>query len=195
MSQQGWQETSHVLKNFFRQPVQEMAKLPDWGLLHTLTVQAACAASSGLITGLFPPGLWKIMQGLIFFPILITVMTALFGCFFYYYFQIFERRTVSYARLVTLIFFANLPYFLFHVASGLFPPADIIGLGMGAILLVVGLTENFGLEKKRSLRLIGFVFGLLFLLWVGEKISSIARDRDPASVSTPAPTPALGDVG
>lgn len=181
MSQHVWTDTTQVLKNFFRHPIEEIARLPQWSLPRTLLTQAACAAASGLLTGLFPPGLWKIMQGLIFFPILISVMSLLFGCFLYYYFQLFERRTVSFARLMTLIFFTNLPYFLFHIASAIFPPADIIGLGMGALLLVVGLTENFGLEKRRSLRLIGFIFGLLFLLWIGEKISSMSRDRFPAA--------------
>lgn len=163
--------------------MQEIARLPVWPLSQVLILQALCAGFSGAAAGLFPPGLWKLLQGLILFPILVTVMSLLLTSFFYYSFQIFENRTVSFVRLLTLIFFANLPYFLFHIPSSLFPPADVFGLGMTAILLVIGLTENFALEKKRSLRLVGAVFGLLFLLWLAEKITGIQRERMPDSVS------------
>lgn len=181
--------TFATLKDFFRHPMQEIARLPEWPLRRVLALQALCAGVSGMAAGLFPPGLWKLLQGLILFPILVTVMSAVLACFFYYSFQIFERRTVSMVRLITLIFFANLPYLLFHIPSSLFPPADIFGLGMAAILLVIGLTENFGLPKKRSLRLVGVVFGLLFLLWLAEKVTGIQRERMDASVPSPVARP------
>lgn len=187
MSQAMPSETLKTLKDFFRHPVQEIARLPEWPLRRVLVLQALCAAISGAAAGLFPPGLWKLLQGLILFPILVTVMSTLLACFFYYSFQIFERRTVSFVRLLNLVFFANLLYFLFHIPSSFFPPADLIGLGLEAILLVVGLTENFALERKKSFRIVGVVFGLLFLLWVVEKASDLRRERLPDSVESARP--------
>lgn len=174
---QGHSDVPQTLKSFFKHPIEEIAHLPDWSWKKTLVVQALCGAASGLAAGLFPPSIWRILQGGLLFPILVTVMGALLACFFYYYFQIFERRTVSYIQLLRLIFFANLPYFLFHIPSAIFGPADVFGLGMAAMLLVVGLSENFQLEKRRSIRLMGIVFGLLFLLWLGEKFSALQRER------------------
>jgi hypothetical protein len=182
MSQDGFQDTIQSLKAFFRHPLEEVARLPNWGLKRTLIVQALLAGISGALAGVFPPGLWKILQGLILFPILVTVMSALLASFFYYYFQIFERRTVSYPRLLTLIAFASFPFFLFHIPSTLFPFADLFGLAMMGILLAIGLTENFMMEKRRALRLVGVVFGLLFVLWLAERISSSTRLRMPDSV-------------
>ncbi len=175
------QDVFITLQKFFRRPLEEIARLPQWSLSKVLLVHALLALISGFASGFFPPGLWRILQGLILFPILVTVMGALLSAFLYYYFQIFEQRTVSYVRLFTLVAFANFPFFLFHIPSFLFPPSDLFGLAMTSILLVIGLTENFGLEKKRSLRLIALMFGLLFLLWLAEKVLS-TRGREPASI-------------
>lgn len=171
MSQVVIQETIHTLRSFFRHPLEEVARIPEWSLQRTLLTQATLAAFSGFLAGLFPPGIWRIIQGMILFPFLVTVMGALLASFFYYYFQIFERRTVAYGKLLTLIAFCSFPFFLFHIASALFAPSDLFGLAMMSILLVIGLTENFGLQKRRSIRLIGVIFGLLFLIWLGERIS------------------------
>lgn len=180
-------ETLQTLKDFFRHPMQEIQRLPSWPLGRVLAVQFICAAISGLCAGLFPPSLWKFLNGIILFPILVTMISLLLSCFFYYSFQIFERRTVSFVKLSNLVFFATLPYFLFHIPSTLFPPSDIFGLGMEAMLLAMGLTENFQLEKRRSLRLIGVVFGILFFLWLAEKVSSLQRERLPDSIEDARP--------
>lgn len=174
-------EAIAYLKKYFRHPLEEIARLPDWTLRQVIVVHGLLALISGILAGLFPPGVWKILQGLILFPILVTVMATLLSAFLYYYFQIFEKRTVSFVRIFTLVAFANLPFFLFHIPSSLFAPSDLFGLAMAAMLLAVGLTENFSLEKKRSIRLIGLLFGLLFLLWLGEKVINRAT-RMPDSV-------------
>lgn len=172
------------VQKFLRRPLEEIARLPDWTLTQVLVVHGLLALVSGVLSGFFPFGLWRVLQGLILFPILVSVMASLLSAFLYYYFQIFERRTVSYVKLFTLVAFSNLPFFLFHIPSALFPPSDLFGLAMASILLVIGLTENFGMEKRRSLRLVGLLFGLLFLLWLAEKVLS-SRDRLPASLEQP----------
>ena len=72
-------------------------------------------------------------------------------------------------------------------APSFFPPADIFGLGMEALLLIVGLTENFGLEKKKSLRLVGIVFAMLFALWLMERVSGLQAERLPDSAEQARP--------
>lgn len=194
MLKQKTQDTVAFLKNFARHPLEEVARLPDWSVKHVAVVQLVIAAISGVLAGLLDPGFWKILQGLLLFPFFALVLNLLLSSFFYYYFQIFERRTVSFQRLFALVFFASLPFFLFHIASYVFVIADLFGLAMTAVLLVIGLTENFQLHKKRSLRLIAVIFSLLFLLWLVERISSARRDqafltRAPTVSSTEADRP------
>lgn len=177
MLKQRIRDSVTALKNFARHPLDEVARLPDWSFKHVAVVQLIIAAVSGVLAGFMDPGFWKILQGLILFPVFALILNLLLSSFFYYYFQIFERRTVSFQKLFALVFFASLPFFLFHVASYVFVIADLFGLAMTAVLLVIGLTENFQLHKKRSLRLIAVIFSLLFLLWVMERISSARRDQ------------------
>jgi hypothetical protein len=173
-----------TFKIFLQNPIAKIGQLPNWSLKKNIVLQFVFASMTGLAAGLIAPGFWRIMQGLILFPIIVTVMSSLLSCFFYYYFQIFENKTVPYSRLFELVFFADLFYFLFHIAAGLFPPADLIGLSMTALLLIVGLTENFSLERKRAIRLVGVLFSMLFLLWLSEKIANYQRSREPDSLGS-----------
>lgn len=167
-------ETKEALLTFAKRPFDEIARLPAWSGKRILFLQLIVATLSGILTPLWAPTFWRIFQGLIFFPIFAVLMNLILTSFFYYYFQIFERRVASFTRLLTLVFFATLPFFLFHIASGLFAIADLFGLAMTAMLLVIGLTENFSVPKKRALRLIGVMFGLLFVLWLLERLSGTA---------------------
>lgn len=183
MSESFPREAIDYLKRFVVHPSTEIARLPQWTLPRLLLVHALLALLSGVLAGLVPPSFWRILQGLILFPVLVSVLGALLSAFFYYYFQLFERRTVSFLKLLTLVYFANWPFFLFHIPAAYFPPSDLLGLAMSAMLLMIGLSENFQLEKKRSVRLVGALFALLFLLWLAEKVSNSLRSREPASIA------------
>lgn len=165
-------------KNFARKPLEEIARLPQWSTRQVVFSQLVIAAISGVLAGILNFGVWKILQGFLIFPVFALIMNLLLTSFFYYYFQIFERRTVSFLRLQTLVYFASLPFFLFHIGAFVFMLCDLFGLAMTSILLVIGLTENFQLPKQRSIRLIGAIFGLLFLLWVADRLTSSGRMGD-----------------
>ena len=164
------QEAIAFIKKLAINPRAELAHLPEWSVKQVLIVQLGMSLVSGLITGFLPPTFWKILQGIILFPLLASIMGALLAAFFYYFFQIFEGKLVSFPKLLTLVYFANFPFFLFHIASSIFPVSDIAGLAFTAALLMIGLSENFALERKKSIRLVGSIFSLLFLLWLIEKV-------------------------
>lgn len=167
-------QTLSILHRFARQPFEEIGNLPEWGLKQLMLAQLATAALSGVLAGLMGFGLWRILQGLVVFPVFAVILNLLLSCFLYYFFQIFERKTVSFLRLQVLVYFASLPFFLFHIAAYVFVISDLFGLAMTGMLLIIGLTENFQLEKNRSFRLIGLVFGLLLVFWVIEKMALFA---------------------
>ncbi|MCX7977970.1 MAG: hypothetical protein N2578_03105, partial [Bdellovibrionaceae bacterium] len=137
----------------------------------------------GMLSGFLPFGTWRVLQGILLFPALTAIMGALLAVFLYYYFQVFEKRLVEYLRLLTLVYIANFIFLLFHIPAHYFPFADLIGLAFAAILLVVGLTENFALSRERSLRVIGVLFGMVVLIWLTEKVSYFLSSRDIQSLS------------
>lgn len=163
-------ETWSSLSRFVRHPFEEIARLPAWRWQQALLLQWSAAVVSGVLAGLLPFSLWKILQGAILFPMAVTVMAALLAVFLYYYFQVFENRIVPFHRLFHLTVLANLPFLATHILATWLSLFDVLGLLATALLMIVGLTENFGVDKARSIRVIGFAFGLLFTMWAAEKI-------------------------
>ncbi len=85
--------------------------------------------------------------------------------FFYYYFQIFERKTVSYKKLYTLVVLANIPFLIFHILSNYIAVINLVGTAMTGLILVVGLNHNFAMEKRRAVRLVSILYITLALIW------------------------------
>lgn len=170
-------ETAQTIFRFLRHPVAEIGHLPNWSPKKTIIVQAICAAISGVLTGLLPFGLWKLLQGMILFPITFSILMGLLTCFFYYYFQIFEQRTLSFFEIFKFLFFVHLPYFIFHVGSAIFPVADVAGLAICAMIMMVGLQANFNVQKKRAVQLVAAVFGALLVVWLAERVSHFSQEN------------------
>lgn len=165
-------EIFHYLKNFARNPMVEVGRLPDWNWPRVMFLQISLTIVSGIMSAIIMKSFstWKLAQGIIVFPIVATTIGLILASFFYYYFQVFEKRTVSFVKLSTLVFLSNTFFYLFHIAAGYFAFSDILGMAFTGMLITVGLTENFQMEKRRSLRLVGVLFFLIFVIWVFEKM-------------------------
>ncbi|WP_413561077.1 Yip1 family protein [Bdellovibrio sp. HCB209] len=167
-------EVFNYIIDFLRHPVQKIKSLPDWKWSTLLITIIVIAMISGVISGLVPPNIYRIGAGIIFAPFIAVVMTWLGGVFIYYYFQVFEKRTCSLRKIFTLILFSNIPFFIFQAGSELIPPITLVGFAFTALLMAVGLTENFAMEKRRSLRLVTILFAIVFFLWLYNRIE-VAR--------------------
>lgn len=168
------QEIFLYLKDFFRNPLKEIRRLPSWNWPRILTMQMGFSILSGALSAIVTSefSTWKLAQGIFVFPFVATVIGFILASFFYYYFQVFEKRTVPFIKLSTLVFLANTFFYLFHVASGFLAITDILGMAFTGMLLIVGLSDNFSLQKTKSIRLVGALFILIFVIWAFEKIQA-----------------------
>ncbi|MFS4460305.1 Yip1 family protein [Bdellovibrio sp. HCB2-146] len=167
-------EVAKYIVNYLRHPLERIRQLPDWKWTVLIVVQVLVSMASGVLTGLVPPNFYGVMSGIIISP-MVGVVTGFIGALFiYYYFQVFEHRTCSLRKIFTLILFANIPFFIFQVGSELIPPISLVGFAFTALLMAVGLTENFQMEKRRSLRLVTVLFAIVFILWLWNRID-VAR--------------------
>lgn len=167
-------EIAQRLVQFLKNPVKEITQLPEWSWPQLLILNAVIAMASGVLSGFIPPNFYKIAGGLIISPIVSTVMNGLMSLFLYYYFQVFEYKTVSLRRLFTQTFFASIPFFIFQTGVELIPPISVVGFAFTALLMVVGLVENFQVEKKRAIKLMAIILGVVFVVWLWNRID-IAR--------------------
>ena len=158
------------LKDLVRNPVESIKRIPSIDFSSLLIFQFLLCAGSVVFSNLLAP--YAINIG----TIIITIIASFIGLsltslFFYYFFLILFGRELSFRSLFTLVLFAHIPFALFHLLYYYFPVADLMGMGFSAILMIVGLTENYNVPKKAATRLMSSLYAVFFIFWVFKTIS------------------------
>ncbi|MBX2993504.1 MAG: YIP1 family protein [Bdellovibrionaceae bacterium] len=188
------QNLTQSLIAFLRHPIREIPHVPDWTWPELITVQVLVTSLTGAVAGLVARSVIDIFVGIVFRPIITLVTLLISALFFYYFFQIFAQRTLDFRKLTIVIFFSSLPFFIFHILSGLIPPINLIGFAFTAVILVVGLVENFQLPKKLVLRAIAGIYIVIFLMWIWGRWDSLQIETGwrGGSIENEAPEVHLG---
>lgn len=160
------------LINYIKHPVKYITEIPDWNLPSLFFIQVSVAIISGVLAGVLKMNLYRVANGLILMPIVSTISSLLLTALLYYYFQFLENRTENFKKLFSLVIIASIPFYLFQIISEYFSPIAMVGFTFTSALLVVGLNEVFKVEKKRCYQLVGALFALVLITWIGNKISS-----------------------
>lgn len=153
------------LIEFVKNPVHGISILPDWNWASVFTIQILLAIGSGVLSGLLKLNFYRVMYGIILMPIVTTVSALLLTLFLYYYFQFFENRSESYRKLFILVILSSIPFYVFQIISEYFMPITLIGFAFTALLAIVGLVENFNVQKKRAYTICGGLFVLVLVAW------------------------------
>ena len=156
----------HFLIEFAKHPAKNIALLPDWSWPSLVTAHIILSIISGVLAGLLKFNFYRVAYGIFLMPFVSTAVVAIIGMFLYYYFQFFENRTENFRKICTMIVLTAIPFYLFQVMSEYFALISVVGLCFSSLLAVIGLTENFKVEKKRALEIIGVMFGLMLITWI-----------------------------
>lgn len=140
-----------------------------WPALFVLI--ASCAAVSGAISGLISLRFYDVLTGVFLFPITSIVSSLVFGFFIYYFFSLFRSTFLDFRRLMSVVAIAFLPFFLFHAVSAYLPPIDLLGFAFTVVLLIVGLVEQFGLDRPTCSRLVAGIGLVFFATWALSQIA------------------------
>jgi hypothetical protein len=130
---------------------------------------------------------------MILMPILTLITLSVSCLFFYYSFQIFADRTISYRSLFATVFFANIPFFIFQIISIHFSPVALVGLGFTSLLLIVAFVDRFLIPKKIVIRLIGALYILFLGIWIAGRIDGSRIDKSWKTERVQAPEVKLGE--
>jgi hypothetical protein len=186
-------ECKEFLFAFLRHPLKEIPRVPDWSWQRLLLFQVTLTMATGALGGLLSLHIFSILTQMILMPIL-TLITLMVCClFFYYSFQIFADRTISFRSLFGTVFFANIPFFIFQIVSVHFSPVALVGLGFTALLLIVAFVDRYLLPKKIVIRLIGALYVMFFVIWIAGKIDGSRIDKSWKSERIQAPEVKLGE--
>ena len=187
-------EVKNFLNKFLRHPMTEIKSVPDWHWYRLIGLHATLAAICGALTGLVEKKIsFSIIAGLILTPILTMITLGVATLFFYYCFQIFVQKTVSVRKLATVIVLANIPQMILQVVSGYVPPITLVGMAFTALLLLVGFVENFQIDRKMAMRLIGGLYAIFIALWLWNQASSARFEKSWNSDRMEAPEVHLGE--
>ena len=159
------------LIGFVKNPIEKIRVLPNWNWTSLFVFHIVLAVVSGILAGLLKLNALRMAAGLFIMPVVSTVSALLLTLFLYYYFQFFEKKTESYRRLFTLVVLASVPFYLFQILAEHLSFISIIGFAMTSMLGIVGLTENFGVEKKRAGIVVGGLFLLVLATWIKTAVS------------------------
>jgi len=157
--------------NFLKHPIRGIAHLPEWPWRTLIWVQILLSMASGVLASLTRPNIFGLLFGILVMPFMSMLMVSLLTAFLYYYFQVFEKKTVPAVKVFTLSVFTSIPFFIFQIASTLVPPITLIGFAFCAMLLAVGLSENFQIEKRKAIRLSIVLFAVVLLVWIGNQLT------------------------
>lgn len=171
-------EINSYLIPFVKNPIEKIKTIPDWTWTRLIWLQMSIAAATGALAGLVEHKLsWSILVGAFISPILTLITLSIASLFFYYCFQIFSERTLQPRKLFTIVLFANIPQFIFQIVTSYIPPIYLVGLAFTGILLLIGLVENFHLDKKLTIKIISSLYAIFLALWISNKISAMKTDR------------------
>jgi len=164
-------ELIHFLIDYIKNPIQKISDLPDWNWASLFTVHILLSVISGVLAGLIKFNFYRVAFGLFLMPVVSTVSTLMMSLFLYYYFQFIEKKTENFRKIFTLVVLSSIPFYLFQIISEYFSMVSIIGFAFTSLLTVVGLCDNFKVEKVRAYKVVGAVFLLVLLTWISNKLS------------------------
>lgn len=176
----------HFIVEFLKNPIQRISHLPEWSWKKTIFLNAGLSVFAGVLNGLIGTNHYQIAFGILFLPVITFMMTHVLAGFFYYYFQVFEKRTVDFLSLLKMIFMSNIPFLIVHTLTSVLPPLTFVGLAFAGMILVVGLTDYFRLEKKRAVKLVVVLYAMVLLVWIWDRLDTRRLGR---SISTSLESP------
>ena len=144
----------------------EIRRLPSWPWRRILTAQILLTMITGALTGIAHRSVLGIFTGLIEMPILTSLIIFVTTLFFFYVFQLFQQIFVEFKELYLTVFFANIPFFIFHIVSDYFPPLLLIGLAFACLLLVVAFVDTFKTSRPFTIRLLAGIYALMVVTYM-----------------------------
>ena len=155
----------NYLVDFIRHPFDEIKNIPEIQWKALIIFQFCLISFSVIVSNLLAPFAISITH-MIISLVSSLLATALISIFFHYLFLIICYKSLNFIKIYSLVLFAHIPLAIFHLASSLFPPSDLIGLGFSAFLMFTGLTERFNIEKRLASKVILILYSVFSIYWM-----------------------------
>ncbi|MEZ0392263.1 MAG: YIP1 family protein [Pseudobdellovibrionaceae bacterium] len=186
-------EIKRTLIQFLRRPMSEIKRVPEWPWPRLLALEVIVAGLTGSLASLIlQKSVVSAIFGFFFAPFVTLITLAIMTLFFYYSFQIFAEKIISPRQIFTVVLFASIPQLILRIIDGYVPPITLVGMAFTAFLMLVGFVENFQIQKKMAIRLIGVLYAILLTIWIWNQVSSSRMESNWSHDRIEAPEVELG---
>lgn len=162
-----------------------MRNLPAWEWPEMLILQAIFAAACAVLTSMVARNLLGMFIGVLLGPITQLLIVGILAGFFFYVFMFYFHREVPFRQVYLHVMFAAIPTMLCNIASPVAPPATVIGIFGTAMLLFVGFTNNFHLDRVKVRNILGGLVAVYIVCWAINMIGSSAHRERMHEKATP----------
>lgn len=179
------QDLPAFLRLFAVSPIRAMRGLPPWQWSTLISLQVGIAIVSGALLGLISLSFINFLLGLIVLPISTLAASFIITFFLNYFFAFFNKTYLDLRRLFGVVVVSQIPFLILHILSIQVPPIDLIGFGITCLLLIVGLTEHFQLNRKSVTRLALSIYILFGAIWIAAQVRNQLMQSHNKSIGAP----------
>lgn len=183
-------EALSFILRFLREPWTRINNLPNWSWTQNVLVAVVFTGVTGTIGGVFESAL-AVLGGFFVVPLTSLVTISISTLLLFYFIRFFTERQISFKRLWQLVFFANVPLFVFQIIAPLFPLISLIGLAATAYLLYLALTETYKIDALLAKKVLGGLYAVFAVVWLWGHLDSVRLEKTFQSHSA-APEVHLG---
>ncbi len=158
--------------SFTRTPIESIKSIPSTRFRSVLIFQTILSAIFGGLTGFFSRQFWHFWVWLFTFPIITVVVSSLLILTMLFIFKVFLRREESFFRIYRLVLASIFPFIVFFPILSYLPPLFLVCCAMSALLLIVGLVENFKIPQTTALKIVSLISLILIIVWIVNQIQS-----------------------
>jgi hypothetical protein len=173
------------LPQFLRRPVEGMKRVPSWDWPTALILEAGLAATTSVLRGFVDRSVYEIFGGLFVGPVRGIVISFILAGIFYYSCLFLLKTELEFRKIFVVVVLALVPSQILEILSPLAHPVTVIGVILSALLLIVGLVENFMLDKKKITQIVGTLAGAIILIWLYGAVMEATTNRIRVQDYTP----------
>ncbi len=147
---------------------------------------SGAAAACGFIGGVLSTHIAQMFSGLIFMPIMWLIAGFIASGLIYYTLTFFFHRTPPFRQISTVVVYASMPAIVLSIVSRWVPVISVVGLLISGLLLIVGISENFQVNRLRVAKFVGALYVLYLGFFIYNSIKFQAeKEKYKSSIATP----------
>jgi hypothetical protein len=173
------------LPEYLRNPVEGIKHAPAWDWSTVLLLEILFSASTGLLTGIVARHFLAIIGGLILSPIVGVILSFIVSGLIHYTCLFLMKTEVEFKKVFIIVVLAKIPSQILGILVPLIKFIPLIGIIVTALLLIIGISDNFMLDRKKVSRIIGTIATITLLFWLYTIIIEVSSNHIKVQDYTP----------